>query len=107
MDYLKYVYLFLMVTLGGGGSYIIFYKQPNEITLHTKEIADRTATKTGLQNDVATLTKEKDVLSKEMTKDQAALLVALLAQVQIRQQENWVRITLEVTPQMLAAAAQH
>jgi hypothetical protein len=43
----------------------------------------------------------------QMTKEQAALLAALLAQVQIRQQENWVRITLEVTPQMLAAAAQH
>ena len=43
----------------------------------------------------------------QMTKEQAALLSALLAQVQIRQQENWVRITLEVTPQMLATAAQH
>jgi hypothetical protein len=44
---------------------------------------------------------------KQMTKEQAKFLAALLAQVQIRQQENWVRITWEVTPQILTAAEKH
>jgi hypothetical protein len=43
----------------------------------------------------------------QMTKEQAKFLATLLAQVQIRQQENWVRITWEVTPQMLTTAQKH
>jgi len=43
----------------------------------------------------------------QMTKEQAKFLAALLAQVQIRQQDNWVRVTWEITPQMLTTAEKH
>jgi hypothetical protein len=39
-----------------------------------------------------------------MTKEQAALLSAVLAGVEIRQEANWVRVSLAVTPAMLSAA---
>lgn len=38
---------------------------------------------------------------KQMTKEQAAFLAALMSQVKVRHQDNWVRLTLAVTPQML------
>lgn len=40
-----------------------------------------------------------------ITSEQAAFLSNLLAQVQIRQQESWVRVSLTVTPAMLSGAA--
>jgi hypothetical protein len=38
---------------------------------------------------------------KQMTKEQAAFLAALVSQVKVRHQDNWVRLSLAVTPQML------
>jgi len=41
---------------------------------------------------------------RQMTKQQAAFLAALAAQVKVRHQDHWVRLTLAVTPQMLGLA---
>ena len=38
---------------------------------------------------------------RQMTKPQAAFLAALAAQVKVRHQDHWVRLTLAVTPEML------
>jgi hypothetical protein len=39
----------------------------------------------------------------QMTKEQGAFLTALLAQVKVTHQDKWVRLTLDVTPEMLGA----
>jgi hypothetical protein len=44
---------------------------------------------------------------KQMSRQEAALLTALLTETQITQQGNWVRVSLAVTPDILEAAAQH
>jgi hypothetical protein len=38
---------------------------------------------------------------KRLTKEQAAFLAALVSQIKVRHQDNWVRLTLALTPQML------
>jgi hypothetical protein len=38
---------------------------------------------------------------KQMTREQAAFLAALASRVKVRHQDNWVRLTLAVTPEML------
>jgi hypothetical protein len=44
---------------------------------------------------------------KQLGKEQAALYEAILAQVQLHQQENWVRLALSVTPEMLESGGKH
>jgi hypothetical protein len=40
----------------------------------------------------------------QMTKQQAALLMALASRVKVTNQNKWVRLTLDITPEMLAPA---
>jgi hypothetical protein len=48
-----------------------------------------------------TVTLSDPKTRKQMTKEQAAFLAALVSQVKVRHQDNWVRLSLAVTPQML------
>jgi len=65
---MKYVYIILILAMGGGGYYLLYMKQADEITLQTNTKAKNLRTKKGLETDIKSLT---DVKTK-LTADSAA-----------------------------------